>query len=370
MPVVEILLVAGARPNFMKVAPLLAELRRYPSEFSAFLVHTGQHYDYRMSDVFFADLEMPEPDRYLGAGGQSPVAQTADIMVKFAAVLEQEKPDLVVVVGDVTSTVACALAASKLEVPLAHVEAGLRSGDRRMPEELNRAATDSLADLLFTYSADADANLWAENVPARCIHRVGNLMIDSLVRFRARAATSPILAQLGLADKGYALATLHRPSNVDDPQVLAGILDAFEQIQQRLPLVFQVHPRTRKNIERFGLEPRLARMPQLRLLEPVGYLDFLRLQEGARLALVDSGGIQEETTVLGVPCLTLRENTERPITIEQGTNTLVGCRPDRIVAAAFQVLDGGAKQGRVPDLWDGRAAERLVDVLRQGIRRR
>jgi UDP-N-acetylglucosamine 2-epimerase (non-hydrolysing) len=366
----QVLVVAGARPNFMKVAPLLAELRRHPDRFGAQLVHTGQHYDARMSDVFFADLELPEPDRYLGAVSQGPVAQTADIMAKFEPVVTEVRPDLVVVVGDVTSTVACALTASKLEVALAHVEAGLRSRDRGMPEELNRLVTDALADLLFTYSEDADANLLAEGAPAACIHRVGNLMIDSLLRCRSRAAHSAILTQLGLSVKGYALATLHRPANVDDPQTLEGILSAFDRIQQRLPLVFQVHPRTRKNIERFGLGSRLAAMPRLQLLEPVGYLDFLRLQEAARLVLVDSGGIQEETTVLGVPCLTLRDNTERPITVTQGTNRLVGCRPDRIVAEAMRVLDEGIPPGRVPPLWDGRAAERLVEVLRGGIRRR
>ncbi len=366
----KIAVVAGARPNFMKVAPILAELRRFPGEFTPLLVHTGQHYDYRMSDIFFKELELPAPDRYLGAQGAGAVAQTADILLKFDPVLEEEKPDLVLVVGDVTSTLACTLAAAKRDLPVAHVEAGLRSGDRRMPEELNRVATDALSDLLFTYSPDADANLMAENAPASCIHRVGNVMIDTLVRFRPLAAQSRILEELGLAPGGYALATLHRPSNVDDPQVLQGILEAFEEMQQRLPLVFQVHPRTRKNIEAFGLGALLGRMKNLHLLEPTGYLDFLKLQEGARLALVDSGGIQEETTVLGVPCLTLRENTERPITIEQGTNLLVGCRREEIVAAAFAVLEGRAKKGGIPELWDGQAAGRLVAVLKQGIPRR
>ncbi|MCC7263756.1 MAG: UDP-N-acetylglucosamine 2-epimerase (non-hydrolyzing) [Candidatus Latescibacteria bacterium] len=366
----KIVVVAGARPNFMKVAPILAELRRFPGEFAPLLVHTGQHYDYRMSDIFFKELELPAPDRYLGAQGAGAAAQTADILLKFDPVLEEERPDLVLVVGDVTSTLACTLAAAKRDLPVAHVEAGLRSGDRRMPEELNRVATDALADLLFTYSPDADANLLAENVPAACIHRVGNVMIDTLVRFRPLAARSRILEELGLEPGGYALATLHRPSNVDDPQVLQGILEAFEQVQQHLPLVFQLHPRTRKNIEAFGLAGILERMGSLHLLEPTGYLDFLKLQEGARLALVDSGGIQEETTVLGVPCLTLRENTERPITIEQGTNVLVGCGKEEIVAAARAVLEGRAKQGGIPELWDGHAAQRLVAVLGQGLSRR
>ncbi len=367
----KIAVVAGARPNFMKVAPILDQLRRWPGEFAPLMVHTGQYYDYRMSDIFFEELQLPPPDCYLGARGDSAAAQTAEILLKFDPVLAAERPDLVLVVGDVTSTLACALAAAKRGLPVAHVEAGLRSFDRRMPEELNRVATDAIADLLFTHSADADANLRAENAPERCIFRVGNVMIDTLMRFRPLAARSRLPEELGLEPGGYALATLHRPSNVDDPRVLRGILGAFGQIQERLPLVFQVHPRTRKNIEAFGLGGMLEEMEQLHLLEPTGYLDFLRLQEGARLALVDSGGIQEETTVLGIPCLTLRENTERPITIQQGTNTLVGCDPGRIVEEAFRVLDQESRRAYpVPELWDGHAAERLVGVLRQGIRRR
>ena len=366
----KIIVVAGARPNFMKVAPILAELRHYPAEFRPFLVHTGQHYDYQMSDVFFTELGLPEPDCYLQASGDGAIAQTADIMVKFEPVLEQEKPDLVVVVGDVTSTPACALAASKRDVPIAHVEAGLRSGDRRLPEELNRITTDGLADLLFTYSEDADANLRAENAPDACIFRVGNVMIDTLIRFRPQARTSRVLQQLELESGKYALATLHRQSNVDDAEVLAGILEAFEQLQERLPIVFQIHPRTRTRIESFGFQKRLDAMPHLRSVGPLGYLDILRLQESARLVLTDSGGLQEETTVLGVPCLTLRQNTERPITIEQGTNTLVGPDPRRIVAEATKIMDGDVKQGTVPELWDGCSAERLVAVLRQGIQRR
>ncbi|MEW6750240.1 MAG: UDP-N-acetylglucosamine 2-epimerase (non-hydrolyzing) [Candidatus Latescibacterota bacterium] len=366
----KVLVVAGARPNFMKVAPILAELRQHPGEFSPFLVHTGQHYDYRMSDVFFTDLDLPPPDSFLQARGETAAAQTADIMLRFEPVLQQEKPDLVVVVGDVTSTPACALVAAKREVPVAHVEAGLRSGDRRMPEELNRIVTDGLSDLLFTYSEDADANLLAEGVPAAAVHRVGNVMIDTLLRCRRRSASSGVLERLGVVPKGYGLVTLHRPSNVDEPEALRGILRAFGRIQEQIPLLFLVHPRTRGCLQRFGLDPLLASMPGLRLLEPVGYLDMLRLQEEARLVLTDSGGIQEETTVLGVPCLTIRENTERPITLTQGTNVLVGCSPERIVEEALHVLEGGGRAGRVPPLWDGQSARRLVEVLRQGIRRR
>ncbi|MBI2502871.1 MAG: UDP-N-acetylglucosamine 2-epimerase (non-hydrolyzing) [Candidatus Latescibacteria bacterium] len=367
----KVVVVAGTRPNFMKVAPILAELRRFPEDFAPLLVHTGQHYDYRMSDIFFEELEMPAPDCYLGAQGEGATAQTADILLKFAPVLVRERPDLVLVVGDVTSTLACTLAAAQRDLPVAHVEAGLRSFDRRLPEELNRLAIDALADLLFTYSADADANLRAEKVPESCIFQVGNLMIDTLLRLRERAAASPILEDLGLEPGRYALVTLHRQSNVDDERTLAGILDALARIGQRLPLIFLVHPRTRKNAERFGLGPRLEHTPGLRLGEPAGYLDMLRLQGEARLVLTDSGGIQEETTVLQVPCLTLRESTERPVTIAQGSNTLVGCDPDRIVEAAFKVLDQeGQRAYPVPELWDGQAAGRLVAVLRQGIRRR
>ena len=366
----KIVIVVGTRPNFMKVAPLLAALRRHPKHFTPYLVHTGQHYDYRMSEVFFKDLGMAPPDAYLDAEKATPVVQNADIMRKFAPLLESEKPDLVVVVGDVTSTLACTVTAVMLQIPVAHVEAGLRSQDRTMPEELTRLATDALADMLFTYSANADANLLAENVPSSSIFRVGNLMIDTLVRLRPRAAASPVLDKLGLTPKGYGLVTLHRPANVDRPEPLTGILQALGEIQQRVPLVFQLHPRTKKNIETFGLSQRLDQMANIQLLEPQGYIDFLRLQQDARLALVDSGGIQEETTVLGVPCLTLRDNTERPETITIGTNLLVGTRPHSIVEAAFKVLDGHSKQGSIPDLWDGRSAERLVAALQQGVQRR
>ncbi|MFH1572046.1 MAG: UDP-N-acetylglucosamine 2-epimerase (non-hydrolyzing) [Gemmatimonadota bacterium] len=366
----KIVLVVGARPNFMKVAPIAAALRRHPERHAPVVVHTGQHYDYRMSEIFFRDLELAPPDHYLEARTDGPAPQMGDIMAKFDAVLAAEAPDLVVVVGDVSSTVACALAAAARQVPVAHVEAGLRSGDRRMPEEINRVATDAIADMLFTHCADADANLAAEAVPARCIFRVGNLMIDTLVRCRHRAAGSAVLADWGLEERGYVLVTLHRPANVDDPGTLAGILGAFERIQACLPVVFLAHPRTARNLERFGLLDRVRSMPRLQLREPVGYVDMLRLQEAARLVLVDSGGIQEETTALGVPCLTMRDNTERPITVTEGTNTLVGADPERIAAAALRAIEGGGKRGRVPELWDGHSAERLVAVLDRGAVRR
>jgi UDP-N-acetylglucosamine 2-epimerase (non-hydrolysing) len=363
----KIVVVAGARPNFMKVAPILAELRRYPEDFQAYLVHTGQHYDFRMSDIFFQELGVAPPDRFLQASASSPVEQTADIMLKFSPVLDELRPDLVMVVGDVTSTPACALVASKQRIPIAHLEAGLRSGDRTMPEELNRIVTDGLADLLLTPSADADANLLAENVPAECIQRIGNVMIDTLLRFRPRAAESDILVRQGLEAGAYGVITLHRPANVDDPETLRGILSAFDEIQQQLPLLFVLHPRTRSNLERFGMYAQLAAMDRLQIVEPLGYLDMLRLQEQARLVLTDSGGVQEETTVLGVPCLTIRENTERPVTITEGTNVLVGCRPERIIQEAMEVLQGRAKSGSTPQLWDGHTAERLIAVLRGGI---
>jgi UDP-N-acetylglucosamine 2-epimerase (non-hydrolysing) len=368
----KIVLVMGTRPNFMKVAPIAAELSLRPVEFTPCIVHTGQHYDDTMSAVFLRELGLPDPDHYLDArvdGGH--VNQVADIITKFDLVLQQERPDLVMVVGDVSSTLACATTAALRDLPLAHVEAGLRSGDRRLPEELNRLATDAFSDMLFTFSADADENLLAEAVPASSIFRVGNLMIDSLLRMLPTADRSPILDQLGVKPQGYAVATLHRQSNVEDEATLRGILEAFEQVQRRIPLVFQVHPRTRNSLERFGLADYLEQMPGVIQQGPMGYVDFLKLEKEACMALVDSGGVQEETTVLGVPCLTLRESTERPITVTEGTNTMVGCDRDDIVTAAFKVLDEGGKSGPIPDLWDGHSARRLVEVLKEnGVVRR
>ena len=366
----KIITVVGTRPNFMKVAPILAELRKDAKAFTPFLLHTGQHYDYQMSEVFFEELELAPPDAYLDITRDHPVQQTADIIAKFDAVLVREEPDLVLVVGDVTSTDACALAASKRNVAIAHVEAGLRSRDRRMPEELTRLVTDALSDLLFTYSDDATANLRAENVPASCIFQTGNVMIDTLFRFREKAAHSTILDKLGLEPKGYALATLHRPSNVDDEQILSGLLGALDEIQREIPIAFQLHPRTKARIETFGLQSRLDAMANVQTIGPQGYLDIVKLQENARLALTDSAGIAEETTALQVPCLTLRENTERPITIEQGSNQLVDCDPQKVVVAARAALSENRDSYPVPPLWDGHSAERLVEVLRQDIPRR
>jgi UDP-N-acetylglucosamine 2-epimerase (non-hydrolysing) len=352
----------GARPNLVKMAPLVAEMARH-AEIEQMLLHTGQHYDENMSRIFFEELGLPEPDAYLGVGSGSHAWQTAQVMIGFEKVCQEFEPDLVVVVGDVNSTLACAVTATKLWIPVAHVEAGLRSFDRRMPEEVNRIVTDALSDFLFTTSRDADENLLREGIDAAKIHFVGNVMIDTLLRHRKRAARIEILDRLGLSPRGYALMTLHRPSNVDDPDTLQGILSALDVVQARLPLVFPIHPRTRKNLVLFGLDAQVAAMKRLILTEPLGYLDFLCLMERARLVLTDSGGVQEETTILGVPCLTLRENTERPVTVTEGTNEVIGSSPQRIVAASMTVLEGKGREGRIPALWDGKAAERIVRVI-------
>ncbi len=354
----KIVAVVGARPNFMKIAPLMWEIGRHPG-IDAYLVHTGQHYDQRMSKLFFEELNIPRPDIDLEVGSGSHAVQTAEVIKRFEPVVIEQRPDVVIVVGDVNSTIACALTAVKLGVPVAHIEAGLRSFDRSMPEEINRILTDAISRWLFVTERSGLENLKHEGVPDERVFFVGNVMIDTLLASRELSRRSTILEDLGLTGGPYAVLTLHRPANVDDPAVLTGLVRAIERLQRELPIVFPVHPRTRKALDASGL----AGMAGLRLVEPLGYLDFMKLVSEARLVLTDSGGIQEETTVLGVPCLTLRNNTERPVTVEQGTNTLVGLDPERIIAAGLRVLAEPAASRRVPELWDGRAAARIIDVL-------
>ena len=361
----KVINVVGARPNFMKVAPIVEAMGRRVEQFAPLVVHTGQHYDEQMSDAFFRDLELPRADVHLGVGSASHAAQTAAVMERFEPIVVAERPDWVVVVGDVNSTLACALVCAKLDVKVAHVEAGLRSRDRTMPEEINRLLTDQIADLLLTPSKDADANLLAEGIQPERIRLVGNVMIDSLLKHLKRAASSSVREDLGVAGGDYAVVTLHRPSNVDDGAALRGIVSALERIAEKLSVVFPVHPRTRARLTEFGLDARLAGSKNLRLTEPLGYLDFLRLMSGARLILTDSGGLQEETTALGIPCLTLRENTERPITVELGTNRVAGNDEERIVSAAFDALGRERTDSppRVPPLWDGQTADRILDAI-------
>jgi UDP-N-acetylglucosamine 2-epimerase (non-hydrolysing) len=357
----KIMAVVGARPNFMKVAPIWRVLEG-EDRFTKRLVHTGQHYDDNMSKVFFDDLRLPRPDVYMGVGSGPHGEQTGKIMIEFERVVARESPSLVVVVGDVNSTMACTLVAVKMGVPVAHVEAGLRSFDRGMPEEINRMVTDILAEILLTHSPEAETNLLGEGVSRDKIHFVGNVMIDSLMFYMPEAEKSDVHGKLSLEPRGYGLVTLHRPSNVDDPRQLSSILEALAAVGAEKPLVFPVHPRTRKVLEynQMDIPP-----DRVRLIDPVGYLDFLKLMKYSSIVLTDSGGIQEETTALEIPCVTIRENTERPITVEIGTNVLAGASRERIVQESLRLLRGGARRGRVPDLWDGRAAERIVGVFEE-----
>jgi len=350
----------------MKVAPIVAAMKQRRSSFNPLVLHTGQHYDAMMSDAFFADLDLPQPDIHLGVGSGTHAVQTAAIMERFEPVVLKEKPDWVLVVGDVNSTIACALVCVKLGIKVAHVEAGLRSRDRTMPEEINRLLTDQIADLLLTPSPDADVNLRNEGIPAERIRFVGNVMIDSLFKNLEQARRSNIKNELGLSGDDYSVLTLHRPANVDAREPFERIIDALERISERLPVIFPAHPRTRKTLKDLGLESRLDELAKVRVIAPLGYLDFLALYSTARLVMTDSGGIQEETTALGIPCLTLRENTERPITIEHGTNVLVGTDTALIISEAIKALDGPAKRvNHDIQLWDGHAAERILDVLEE-----
>jgi UDP-N-acetylglucosamine 2-epimerase (non-hydrolysing) len=375
---IKLLSVVGARPNFMKIAPIVEEVKKFP-DIEHCLVHSGQHYDELLSGNFFSDLGLPVPDVNLETGSGSHAVQTGEVMKRIEPVLIDYKPDMVLVVGDVNSTIAAALTAVKLGIGVAHIEAGLRSFDMTMPEEVNRKLTDAISTLLFVTEQSGVENLRQEGVPAEKIFMVGNIMIDCLLRHRELAAKSLLVEKLGLRQNGsgcrpYGVLTLHRPSNVDDPKTLEGILSAVSALAADLPVFFPIHPRTRKNIGSFGFEHYLAQgktAPDAGIfpLDPLGYLDFLSLNVQARLVLTDSGGIQEETTVLGVPCLTLRENTERPATVEHGSNQIVGVNPDRILAAARGILQNHAMAPRRPPLWDGATAPRIVAIIRQHLQR-
>ena len=378
----KIVSVVGARPNFMKIAPIIEQLKiknkNLKAELKHVLVHTGQHYDEEMSKSFFEDLNLPKPDINLGVGSASHAVQTAKIMIEFEKVCLRERPDLIIVVGDVNSTIACALVASKLGIKIAHIEAGLRSFDRAMPEEINRVLTDAISDYLFTTCEDANENLRKEGIPEEKIYFVGNVMIDTLLRYKERAKKSNILEKLGLNKdlqvRSYALLTLHRPSNVDNRETFINILKALKDVSEKIPIIFPAHPRTQRQIKIFSLEKYFNFVNiesnscvnienSINLLDPLSYLDFLNLMANAKFVLTDSGGIQEETTILNIPCLTLRENTERPVTLKEGTNTIVGSNPEKIISKSMDILNGKKKIGRIPKLWDGKAAERIINIL-------
>lgn len=372
----KIIIVAGARPNFVKIAPIIEALgeanrKAQVKLFEPILVHTGQHYDEKMSDVFFADLEIPKPNLFLGVGSGSHAELTANIMLAFEKVCLNEKPDLLLVVGDVNSTLACSLVASKLGIRIAHIEAGLRSGDRSMPEEINRIVTDALSDYLFVSEESGIRHLLEEGKKKEQIFHVGNVMIDTLYKYREKAKRSHILKRLNAAPKQYGVVTLHRPSNVDQKETLSPILEALSQLAERIPLFFPVHPRTKQQIQKWNLERYFLNLPAenhgIYWSEPLGYLDFLCLMDYSKIILTDSGGIQEETTALKIPCLTLRENTERPVTITEGTNLLVGTNPDHILKAGMNIIENGQPEKKVPLLWDGNTAKRIVHVLQEVI---
>lgn len=364
----SILCIVGARPNFMKMAPIISALNGLGSKLSVRLLHTGQHYDVAMNHQYFEALGIPSPDINLDVGSGSHAVQTAEIMRRFEPVLDEVQPSAVLVVGDVNSTIACALVATKKGVPVIHVEAGLRSFDRAMPEEINRVLTDQISDLLFTTESSGRENLLREGIDAARIHFVGNVMIDTLRNNLERAI--PLSKILKDADRpafmdghtGYALLTMHRPSNVDDPEVLRSLLETTLRVSASLPVIFPMHPRTRAMIEKFGFSDMLN-VPQILLLPPMGYLEMLGLMKNARVVLTDSGGIQEETTALGVPCITLRNNTERPITVDEGTNTIAGQDPEEILQVFEDVMQSGGKAGRVPEFWDGKAAVRIAQTI-------
>lgn len=357
----KIISVVGARPNFMKIAPLHRAFQKYSDKIQHLICHTGQHYDEKMSKVFFEDLELPQPDFYLGVGSGSHAEQTANVMIKFEKILLEEKPDLIIVVGDVNSTIACSLTASKLHIKVVHVEAGLRSGDRLMPEEVNRVLTDSISDMLFVTEKSGIENLKKEGVSDDKVFFAGNVMIDSLAYFLPKVENSTIHKRYSLELKKYVLVTLHRPSNVDDKNQLIHLIALLNKIAENRKVLFPIHPRTKNNLHEFGLLETINK--NLILTDPIGYLDFLALTSNAELILTDSGGIQEESTYLGVQCITLRTSTERPITVEVGTNQLLGNDLDKAEIVAIDVLNGKIKKGTIPELWDGKAAERIVEII-------
>lgn len=359
----KIFLIAGARPNFMKIAPIARAFDSHPHRLIYKIIHTGQHYDQNMSDVFFDELGIRNPDYHLGAGGGSHSQQTAEIMVKFETICEKDRPDLVMVVGDVNSTLACSIVAKKMHIKVAHVEAGLRSFDLDMPEEINRMVTDAISDLFFVTEEQGMVNLRNEGKKEESIHFVGHVMIDNLYyqlsRLKSMDTSGFATAPYKQTSPEYGVVTLHRPSNVDDRQTLQRIFKTLDKITRTLPLIFPIHPRTRKNMEAFGIQPPRA----MTLTEPLSYMEFLNLWKDARLVLTDSGGLQEETTAMGIPCLTIRENTERPITVAEGTNELMGTSPEKILAAFDRIMNNNWKAGRKPKFWDGLASERIAEVL-------
>ena len=358
----KILSVVGTRPNFMKIAPLVREFKKHGIEHV--LVHTGQHYDKEMSKLFFDDLEIPKPDADLGVGSGTREEQIKLIKGKLELVVEKEKPDLVIVVGDVNSTLAAAETANKLGIKVAHVESGLRSFDNTMPEEFNRVEADKISDFLFTTEKSGNENLEKEGISKDKVFFVGNVMIDTLLKHREKSNTSKILEKLGLEKNNYCALTLHRPSNVDKKEDFQNIIEILDKIQEKIKIVFPIHPRTQKNIQKYNLDEKINSMKNLILTEPLGYLDFLCLMSNSKFVLTDSGGIQEETTVLGIPCITLRKNTERPVTLEQGTNLLVSINKEKIIEKAYEIIDEKIQlNNKVPELWDGKAAERIVKVL-------
>ena len=357
----KVISVVGARPNFIKIAPIHKAFQKYSDDIQHLICHTGQHFDNKMSKVFFDELQMPKPDYYLGIGGGSHAQQTARIMVEFEKILLDEKPDLIIVPGDVNSTIAASLVAAKLHIPIAHVESGLRSFDRKMPEEINRVLTDHISDYLFVTEKSGLENLQIEGIDSSKVYFTGNVMIDSLVNFLPHINKSEILKELGLTKGTYVLATFHRPSNVDEQVSLSKLIDAVNRISTSRKVVFPIHPRTMNNLKKYRLSDKLN--DNIIVLEPIGYIDFLSLTKNAELVVTDSGGIQEETTFLGVQCITVRDNTERPSTSEIGTNHMIGTDFDKVVEASKEILSGKIKKGKVPELWDGKASDRITEII-------